>query len=68
VEEKVSKKSLKVENIVPDIALLSFGNDGHICSIFSNSKKLYCCSYLGIVKPKNRTKRVTLNMKFFEKY
>ena len=56
----------KVKNIVPDIALLSLGNDGHICSIFSNSKKLYFSSYLDIVKPKNRTKRVTLNMKFLK--
>lgn len=56
----------KIENIVPNIALLSLGNDGHICSIFTKSKKLYCSSYLDIVKPINRTKRVTLNMKFLK--
>lgn len=56
----------KVENIIPNIALLSLGNDGHICSIFKNSKKLYCSRYLDIVKPINKTKRVTLNKKFLE--
>lgn len=57
----------KTKNIVPNIALLSLGNDGHICSIFINSKKLYCSSYVDIVKPINKIKRVTFNVRFLNK-
>ena len=57
----------KINNKLPKVALLSLGNDGHICSIFNNRQKLVSNKYLNILKPDNKIKRVTLNLRFLKK-
>ena len=57
----------KIKKKIPKVALLSLGNDGHICSIFKYEKQLIEYKYLNIVKPKYKIKRITLNLKFLKK-
>ncbi len=57
----------KIKNKIPKVALLSLGNDGHICSIFKNEKQFYVNKYLNIIKPKHKIKRVTLNLGYIKK-
>lgn len=57
----------KINNKLPKVAILSLGNDGHICSIFRHEKQLVEYKYLNIVKPKYKIKRISINLKFLKK-
>jgi len=65
VIDKIFQKNIKYQ--MPKVAILSLGNDGHICSIFKNSESVKLNQYLEIIKPKNKIKRVTVNKKLLSK-
>jgi 6-phosphogluconolactonase/glucosamine-6-phosphate isomerase/deaminase len=66
--ELLAKNFLKkIKTKIPKVAILSLGNDGHICSIFKETKNLNSNKYVNIIKPKNKIKRATINTKFLKK-
>ena len=54
----------KIKNKIPRAAILSLGNDGHICSIFGGTKKNNINEYVDVVKPSKKIKRVTVNKNY----
>tara|TARA_B100001093_G_C26847679_1_gene1023662 strand:+ start:99 stop:782 length:684 start_codon:yes stop_codon:yes gene_type:complete len=56
-----------IRNRIPKVAVLSLGEDGHICSIFKGAENQRISQYVDIVKPKNKIKRVTLSKNFLKK-
>ena len=57
----------KVKNKIPDVAILSLGADGHICSIFQTKNNIKICKFIDILKPNNKIRRVTFNVNFLRK-
>ena len=56
-----------IKNKIPEVAVLSLGSDGHICSIFRFSESKSYNKYIDIVSPKRKVKRVTVNTNYLKK-